>query len=304
MGANAQVIIDLIPEVELIVGKQPSVPSLSAVEAQNRILQTFLGFIKVFARLEHPLVIFMDDMQWANTTNLALWQSIVTDAEMQHLLFVAAYRDNEVNPDHPLVQTIKKIRSLSNLTKITLKPLSVENTTYFVADTLNLLPKAVESLAELLHKKTQGNPFFLAQLLKSLYSDGLLQFDYQAGWQWDIEEIQKQNITDNVVELMIGKLQQLPESTQQALQLAACIGNEFDLQTLSVISANNPQQAMQSLSDALQQGLIIPLFPNQQTGEDALRNYEQPHPNQKSPTNPEPVRVGSPTNLTPHQQTI
>jgi PAS domain S-box-containing protein len=326
VGADAQVIIDLIPEVELIIGKQPPVPEVSAIEAQNRIVQTFLRFIKVFARPEHPLIIFMDDMQWSDTTSLASWQSIVTDAQMQNLLVIAAYRDNEVSSTHPLTVTIEKIRQTKAIETITLKPLSVTNTTHFVAEALNSSPKAVESLAKLLHKKTQGNPFFLTQLLKSLYADGLLRFDDRAKWQWD-EQIEKQNITDNVVELMIATLQQLPQSTQQILQLAACIGNQFDLQTLAIISANTPQQTMQHLCDALKQDLIIPLLPNQESpanpeakSEDAnQRNYEQSptnpepvrvgspikptHPNQQSPTNPEPVRVGSPTKPThPDQQ--
>ena len=282
VGANAQVIIDLIPEVELIVGKQPPVPEVSAVEAQNRIVQTFLRFIKVFARPEHPLVIFMDDMQWSDATSLASWQSIVTDAQMQHLFAIAAYRDNEVSSTHPLTLTIEKIRQSKEIETITLKPLSVTNTTHFIAEALNSSPKAVASLAKLLHKKTQGNPFFLTQLLKSLYADGLLRFDDRAKWQWD-EQIEKQNITDNVVEWMIARLQQLPQSAQQILQLAACIGNQFDLQTLAIISANTPQQTMQYLCDALQQDLIIDI------------NTNPPHPNQQSPTNPEPVRVGSPT---------
>jgi PAS domain S-box-containing protein len=298
VGANAQVIIDLIPEVELIIGKQPPIAEVSAAESQNRIVQTFLRFIKVFARPEHPLVIFMDDMQWSDITSLAWWQSIVTDAQMQHLLVIAAYRDNEVNLTHPLTLTIDKIRqSKANIEIITLHPLSLINTTHLIAETLKSSPKAIQSLAKVIHKKTQGNPFFLTQLIKSLYADGLLRFDGKAGWQWD-KRIEEQNITNNVVDLMIAKLENLPSATQQVLQFAACIGNEFDLQTLATISTNTHQQTMQYLCKALQEDLIIPLLPNQEfsinleAGKDALKcNYEQ------SPSNIETVQVGLRTRL-------
>jgi PAS domain S-box-containing protein len=294
VGANAQVIIDLIPEVELIIGKQPPIAEVSAAESQNRIVQTFLRFIKVVARPEHPLVIFMDDIQWSDVTSLAWWQSIVTDAQIQHLLVIAAYRDNEINSTHPLSLTIEKIRqSKANIETITLHPLTLANTTNLIAETLKSSPKTIESLAKLLHRKTQGNPFFLTQLIKSLYANGLLRFDGEAGWQWD-ERIEEQNITDNVVELMIAELENLHPATQQVLQFAACIGNEFDLQTLATISSNTPQQTMQYLCEALRQDLIIPLLPNQEFSinlearKDSLkRNYEQ------SPSNLESLRVGT-----------
>ncbi|MBD3883626.1 AAA family ATPase [Phormidium tenue FACHB-886] len=261
VGQNGQVVVDVIPELELLIGKQPTVPDLPAAETQNRFYQTFGQFLLATASQDYPEVEFMDDVQWIDAASLAALRSLMNHPENHYRLIILAYRDNEVDATHPFIQTLEQLKTDGvRITHLALDPLSCNNVTQFVADALNSPAATVQPLAELLYAKTQGNPFFLAQLLKSLHANGWLTFDYKAGaWQWDIEQICQQNITDNVVELMVGKLQQLSEATQKQLQLAACIGNQFDLQTLATVSEQSAQQTMQVLWAAVQQGFVLPL---------------------------------------------
>jgi predicted ATPase/signal transduction histidine kinase/DNA-binding response OmpR family regulator/tRNA A-37 threonylcarbamoyl transferase component Bud32 len=265
LGTNSQVIIDVVPEVELIIGKQAAAPELAPTEAQNRFNFVFQNFIRVFCRQEHPLVIFLDDLQWADSATLKLMEVIMTDAETGYLFFIGAYRDNEVNPSHPLTITLDSLRSKAVIiNNITLAPLALDHISKLIADTLHSNTIAVKPLAELVIRKTSGNPFFVNQFLKTLYQENLLTFippsqDSQAFWQWDIDQIEAMGITDNVVELMIRKLRKLPNSTQQILQLAACVGNRFDLQTLSIIYKRAAAVAYRHLWGAIQEGLILPI---------------------------------------------
>ncbi|HEY9634235.1 MAG TPA: AAA family ATPase [Coleofasciculaceae cyanobacterium] len=265
LGTNAQVIIDVVPEVELIIGKQPVAPELAPTEAQNRFNLVFQNFIRVFCSQEHPLVIFSDDLQWADSATLKLLEVIMADAETGYLLFIGAYRDNEVNPMHPLMITLDSLRSKAVIiNNITLAPLALDHISYLIADTLHSNTIAVKPLAELVIRKTSGNPFFVNQFLKTLYQENLLTFtppsqDIQAFWKWDIAQIEAIGITDNVVDLMIRKLRKLPDATQQVLQLAACVGNTFDLKTLSIIYNQSVAVAYRDLWGAIKEGLILPI---------------------------------------------
>ncbi|MFB2969626.1 AAA family ATPase [Aerosakkonema sp. BLCC-F183] len=260
LGVNGQIIIDVIPEVELIIGKQPPVPELGATESQNRFSRVFKQFIGVFTTKEHPLVVFLDDLQWADSASLKLIEVLMTDSDSQYLLLIGAYRDNEVFPTHPTIQTIEKIQQAgATVNNIVLGPLQLVHVEELIADTLN---ESVRSklLSELLLNKTQGNPFFLTQLLKTLYQENLLTYDlYSGAWQWSLAQIQSIGITDlNVVELIARNIRKLPENTQKVLKLAACIGNTFNLEVLSVVNeASSPVTAAQ-LWSALQAGLILP----------------------------------------------
>ncbi len=261
LGANGQVIVDVIPEVELIIGKQPSVPELGATESQNRFSRVFKQFIGVFTTREHPLVVFLDDLQWADGASLKLIELLMTDSDSQYLLLIGAYRDNEVFPAHPTVQTIERIQqSGATVNNIVLTPLQLVHVEELIAETLN---EAVHSkrLAELLFNKTQGNPFFLTQLLKTLYQEDLLVYElYAEAWQWSLEHIQAIGITDyNVVELIARNIRKLSEKTQNVLKLAACIGNSFNLEVLSVVSEESSLVTAAQLWSALQAGLILPL---------------------------------------------
>src|ERR671933_308580 len=265
LGTNTQVIIDVVPEVELIIGKQPAAPELAPTEAQNRFNFVFQNFIRVFCSQEHPLVIFLDDLQWTDSATLKLLEVIMTDAETGYLFLIGAYRDNEVNRTHPLMITLDSLRSQSVIiNNITLAPLALDHIRNLIANTLHSDTIAVKPLAELVIRKTSGNPFFVNQFLKTLYQENLLTFtppsqDSQAFWQWDISNIEAMGITGNVVELMIRKLRKLPDSTQQVLQLAACVGNTFDLQTLSIIYKRSAAVAYRHLWGAIQEGLILPI---------------------------------------------
>ncbi|MBD2494303.1 ATP-binding sensor histidine kinase [Nostoc sp. FACHB-280] len=261
LGTNGQVIIDVIPEVELIIGKQPSVPQLSSTASRNRfnlVLQKFLG---VFTKKEHPLVIFLDDLQWVDSASLKLIELFMANIDSQYLLMIGAYRDNEVSSTHALMQTLDKIQNAGiNLNKIIVQPLKLENVEELIADTLGCSIEESKTLAELVFNKTDGNPFFLTQLLQALYTQEFLLFDHSNRcWQWNIAEIQRVEITDNVVDLMVTKIERLDKSVQDSLKLAACIGNEFDLDVLAIVNEKSLRDTAIELFPAIQEGLIIPL---------------------------------------------
>ncbi|MEG5036090.1 AAA family ATPase [Microcoleus sp. AT3-D2] len=260
LGSNGQVIIEVIPEVELIIGKQPPVPELSPAESQNRFNLVFQNFIRAFCAKEHPLVIFLDDLQWADSATLNLIELMMTDADTQYLFLIGAYRDNEVNPTHPLMMTLDGLRNVgATINFITLAPLDSKHISQLIADTLHSDASSVKPLAELVVHKTGGNPFFVYEFLKTLHTENLITFDFERhGWQWDISNIEAQGITDNVVELMIGKVKKLPPVTQQVLRLAACVGADFDLSTLSIISEKSTSEVYKDLTAAVQSGLILP----------------------------------------------
>ncbi|MEG3898367.1 MULTISPECIES: AAA family ATPase [unclassified Microcoleus] len=261
LGQNGRVIIDVIPEVELIMGEQPEVPQLGPTESQNRFNRVYKQFIHVFTKPEHPLVLFLDDLQWADSASLKLIQLLITDTDSEYLLLIGAYRDNEVSPTHPTIQTIEEIEKIGIVVNnIVLQALDISNVRQLVADTLQGDNNSIK-LADLLFNKTQGNPFFLTQLFKTLHSEELLNFDFiKSSWQWDIKQIQSLGIADyNVVELVARNIQKLPESTQQILQLAACIGNRFNLDVCAIVHEKSPLETADDLWSALQAGLILPL---------------------------------------------
>lgn len=260
--SQGQVIIDVIPEIELVIGKQPEVVKLNAAESQNRFNRVFTDFIRVFAKEEHPLVIFLDDLQWADSATLKLIQLLITDQNTKYLLLIGAYRDNEVSTTHPLTQTIEEIdKSNTVVSNIILQALSKENFQQLISKTLHENSDKVRLLVDLLYNKTAGNPFFLTQLLLVLYQKSFLHFNFKTAlWNWDIEKIQAIGITDkSIVELIANIIEDLPTTTQEILKLAACIGNRFSLDILSIISTKNPASTANDLYSALQCGLILPL---------------------------------------------
>ncbi|MUG98325.1 AAA family ATPase [Scytonema sp. UIC 10036] len=261
LGDNAQVIIDVIPEVERIMGPQPEVPQLGPTESQNRFNRLFQQFIHVFCKPEHPLVVFLDDLQWADSASLKLIQLLANDPDSQYLLLISAYRDNEVNATHPLILTLEEIqKSGAVINNILLQPLQISHVNQLVSDTVHTNLEKSESLAGLVYNKTQGNPFFLTQLLKSLYQDNLLSFNFSEGfWQWDIHRLQNIDITDNVIELMVSQIQKLLPITQNVLKLAACIGDKFTLEVLATVNKKSQSETATDLWEALQAGLIFPL---------------------------------------------
>ncbi len=261
LGSSGQVIIDFIPELECIIGTQPVVPQLDSLESQNLFHQVFQQFLRVFSQPEHPLVIFLDDLQWADIPSLKLIELMATNPESQHLLILGVYRDNEVSPSHPLTHTLRHIQQTGAIAhSVTLHPLTIDHVNQFVADTLHTNSAKTKTLANLVFRKTQGNPFFLTQLLKSLYQDHLLWFDFDQGcWRWDIDVLQGIEMSENVVDLMVNQIQKLPDKTQNALKLAACIGDKFTLDVLAIVSETSPSEVAKDLWDALKAEFIIPL---------------------------------------------
>ncbi|MEZ2235137.1 AAA family ATPase [Microcoleus sp.] len=303
VGNNGQVLIEVIPELERILGAQHPAIELSGSAAQNRFNLLMQNFVQVFTTAEHPLVIFLDDLQWADSASLKLLQLLMEDRG--HLLVLGAYRDNEVSPTHPFMLTVNEIiKSGAVVNTIMLQPLSLADLNQLVADTLICDLSLAQPLTELVAQKTQGNPFFSTQFLKALHDDGLITFDppqsplskggstgesplskggstgesplsqggskgesplSQGGskgyWQCDIAQARLTHASD-VVEFMAAQLQKLPQETQDVLKLAACIGAQFDLDTLAVVSEELPEKTALSLWKALEEELILPIHEN------------------------------------------
>ncbi|MEH2249023.1 trifunctional serine/threonine-protein kinase/ATP-binding protein/sensor histidine kinase [Nostoc sp.] len=260
LGENGQVMIEVIPELESMIGKQPPAPKLSGSAAQNRFNLLFLKFTQVFTTREHPLVIFIDDLQWADSASLKLIHLLISEADISYLLLIGAYRDNEVNSVHPLILTLEEIQKLdATVNTITLAPLEQISINHLVADTLSCTLALAAPLTELVLSKTKGNPFFSTQFLKVLHQDQLITFNFEGGyWECDITQVRSLALTDDVVEFMAIQLQKLSTETQEVLKLAACVGNQFDLATLAIVHEKSQVETAADFWQAVQDGLIIP----------------------------------------------
>lgn len=294
LGQSGGIIIDVVPSVELIIGSQPAVPQLGPTEFQNCFHRLFKEFLNVFAQAEHPLVLFLDDLQWADLASLKLIKELVTDLDSRFFLLIGAYRDNEVNSTHPFVQTVEKIQQTgAQVHNIIIPYLELKSVTELVRDTLGNETAKLKLLAELIFNKTGGNPFFITQLISTFHSEKLLAFDFNLGaWQWDIGDIAAAGIADySVVELVARNIQQLPDETQQVLKLAACMGNRFSLEHLAIVREKSSSETAADLWDALQAGLILPMsdaykiplldqeiVKKYQTGETPIPQKNQNHP--------------------------
>jgi len=258
---NARLMTDLIPELKLIIGEPPPVPELEPRQAQSRFQLVFRRFIGVFAQPEHPLVLFFDDLQWLDAATLDLLEDLLTRSELQHLMLLGAYRDNEVDAGHPLMRKLEAIRQAgAQVREIRLEPLAGDDLGQLIADALHCEPERSAPLAQLVQQKTAGNPFFLIQFLHTLAEEGLLAFDPDAPhWRWDLERIHAKSYTDNVVDLMAGKLGRLPVETQQALQQMACLGNTAETTMLSIVLQVTEARIHAALWPAVRQELVEPL---------------------------------------------
>lgn len=264
LGPNAQVILDVLPELEMVIGPQPAIAHLEPAEAKNRFDRTIGQLLRALCARDRVIALFLDDLQWADTASLNLLRVILTDGGIERLLLIGAYRDNEVDPMHPLIQTVDKLREAGGkVSEMTLAPLGLTEVAKLSADTLQTETTEMVGLARLIVQKTQGNPLFVRQFLMDLNHEGLisrapLEEGDKAVWSWDIEAIRAASITENVVDLLLRKLRRLPEKTQDALQLAACIGSRFDLDTLALIQKTDATETFEFLSEALDEGLIRP----------------------------------------------
>jgi len=273
LGTQIQVIIDVIPELEQIIGKQPPVTELSGSAAQNRFNLLFQKFIQIFTTKEHPLVIFLDDLQWADTASLKLIQLLMGESSLSDIsentekiaenkrgfLLIGSYRDNEVSKAHPLYLTLQEIEQAgASISTISLAPLNQGDLNHLIADTLHCPELVAVPLTQMVFAKTKGNPFFSIQFLKSLYEEGLIVLNFELGyWQYDISKIKELALTDDVVEFIAIQIKKLPINTQKVLKLAACIGNQFDLKTLAIVHEKSVVDTASDLWQALLDGLII-----------------------------------------------
>ncbi len=261
LGGNGQVVIEVLPELERILGPQPPVPALAPQEAQNRFNLTFINFILTFAGARHPLVLFLDDLQWADNASLNLLETLSADRLCRHLLIVGAFRSNEVDGAHPLALALGRMKAAGvRLEEIHLLQLPRDAIDAMVADTVDRPVNEARPLADLVARKTEGNPFFIGQFLKSLHAAGMIIRDAAVGgWAWDLDRIGATGVSESVAELMVAKIKQLPDKAQQLLQLAACIGNQFSLYDLSVVGEDSWDGVAEHVMAALQADLITPI---------------------------------------------
>ena len=256
LGPNGQLIVTLIPELEIVIGKQPPVADLAPHDTKSRFQRVLRNFIGVFARPEHPLALFLDDLQWLDAATLELIEHLLTEPETRHLLIVGAYRDNEVGPAHPLMRTVEAVeKSGAHVEQIVLKPLVLGDVERLIAGAIHAVPDDVNSLAELVFEKTAGNPFFVIQFVTALADEGLLFFDAETRkWTWDLEHIRAKGFTENVAGLMAGKLDRLPSVTIAALGQLACLGNVVEIQKLTLAHGG---EIRAHLRDAVLAGLLF-----------------------------------------------
>jgi PAS domain S-box-containing protein len=257
LGSNGRLMIDLIPELKLIIGDQPPVPELPPQQAQSRFQLVFRRFIGAFARPNQPLALFLDDLQWLDAATLGLLEDLLR-SDLEQLMLIGAYRDNEVTAAHPLMRKLDAIKAAGGkVAEIKLSPLAQEHLGQLVADALRCELERAAPLVKLVHVKTGGNPFFAIQFLSSLVEEGLLTFDHDgARWSWNIDRIHAKGYTDNVVDLMVGKLSRLPDETQTAVQFMACLGSAAEVATISIVFETPVEQVHAMLWPAVRQELV------------------------------------------------
>jgi serine/threonine protein kinase len=258
LGPNGRLMIDLVPELKLIIGEQPAVPELPPQDAQRRLRLVFRRFIDVFARPEHPLALFLDDLQWLDAATLDLFEDLLIQPDLHYLLLIGAYRDNEVDGSHPLARRLEDIRQAgASIHEIKLAPLSQEDVAQLIADALQCRRESVLPLAQAIYDRTAGNPFFTIQFISTLEHERLLAFDHaHRHWSWDLERIHSKGYTDNVADFMAGTLTRLPAETQKALQQLACLGNAARVATLSLIHGTEEAQVHSDLFEAIRAEMV------------------------------------------------
>ncbi|MBB4078980.1 putative ATPase/class 3 adenylate cyclase/putative methionine-R-sulfoxide reductase with GAF domain [Lewinella aquimaris] len=260
VGTEGRVLTAVIPNLELVIGPQPEVPELGGSESQNRFNYVFRKFVQTISSADQPIVLFIDDLQWADSASLGLLRMLLTDIDNRYILCIGAYRDNEVSASHPFIQTINEVREAgATVSTIEIGNLSREDVSQLIGDATAVSPEKADELTKLVYEKTRGNAFFTTQFLHSLYEEGWLSFDHQrAIWDWNATEIQALNITDNVVELMAGKIRKLPGPTQELLKVGSSIGSSFRVETLALIEGTSEREVTETLFAALYEGLIVP----------------------------------------------
>ena len=260
VGRNGQVLIEVIPDLEKIIGPQPEVTAVDPQAAQNRFNQLFQNFVAIICRPEEPLILFLDDLQWADSASLVLIKTIAANPRLHSLHLVGAYRNNEVDASHPFSLMLNELEKDGRaISTIHLGNLPYDSVMTLVSDTLSLPTDAVSELAGMIYSKTDGNAFFTMEFIKGLHVEGLVEFSHERRrWVWNLEQIQKRQFTNNVLELMAGKISSFPEANKRMLKFAACVGNQFDLKTLAIIAEMSDKLALEHLMPAIHRGIVVP----------------------------------------------
>jgi PAS domain S-box-containing protein len=261
VGSNGQVLVDVIPSLVNVIGPQPTAPQLGGVEAQNRFNYLFKRFVKAITSPDNPLIIFLDDIQWTDLASLNLLETLLSDPKSTHLLVIGAYRDNEVDATHPLMLGLDSLKEAGcTVNQLTPRNLTLEHVNELLSDSMHMPSDHCLPLAELIHKKTDGNALFAHQLLLSLEADGLLTFEQNShAWRWDLDELNQLTISPNVIDLMVSKIIKLPAALLETLKLAACLGNQFELATFNLVSGQTLESSQQALQPAYDEGFLIQL---------------------------------------------
>ncbi|MCP3167833.1 AAA family ATPase [Myxococcus qinghaiensis] len=261
VAPNGKVLVEVIPEVQGIIGPQPPVLELGPVESRNRFNLVFTSFLRVFARPEHPFVLFMDDLQWVDGASLQLLEQWMGDVENRYLLLLGAYRDSEVGPEHPLARSLLEMREAGmRMEEIRLGPIAREDVARLIADALKQEVTRARPLADLVTQKTAGNPFFVRRLLHAFHAEKWIRFSPQKrSWEWDLPRLEQAPLSDNVLDLMVQAIHRLPEETRMLLEAGACIGHRFDLGQLAEVTGRSRTEATRQLWPALEDGLLVPL---------------------------------------------
>jgi len=259
VGTNGRVLTDVIPEVTLLIGDQPPLPDLPVAESTTRFNLVFNNFIEIFSSNEHPLCIFLDDLQWIDHTTRQWIETAISSNRLKHFFLIGAYRNNEVSPSHPLMMMIDELeRNKKTVNSIELTPLNKSDIANLVGDTLHIAPDSCHELSEIIFTKTNGNPFFIRQILLSLFEKEAIYFsDKSQSWLYNISKVKDTTISDNVIELMLDLLHRSSPEALNTLKVASCIGNRFDLKTLSTASDLTIEETTDQLSEAIQLGIVV-----------------------------------------------
>ena len=260
LSQNIQVISDVLPDLERIIGPLPRALELQPLEAQNRFLMTLRDFIALFASRESPLVIFLDDLQWSDLSTFEFIKYLFAANPVPYVLFIGAYRGNEVTPENPITPMMEDFKGRNRaFLRLFIEPLNEADINRLLADTFSCSPEKTGELAGMIYGKTKGNPFYTGQFLLSLHDRGAFQFNSVLGeWSWNKDTIKEMDATRNVVELLARNIEQLPPQTLNALKSASCIGNHFYLNHLSLIGKTNPLDIGRDLWPAVEGEYIYP----------------------------------------------
>ncbi|WP_281181268.1 protein kinase domain-containing protein [Oligoflexus tunisiensis] len=261
LNGNGQLVINFAPDFESILGRQPDLQELNTEQKQARQRLTLVSLFRACAQRNHPLVMFLDDLQWADTASISLIRDLVQSNQIRHLVIICAWRDNEVDPAHPFTRMIQSLEEEGfQPGSLTLGPIDQDAVAHLIAEAVHRRKDEVGDLARIIHTKTEGSPFFIKEYLTDLFYENLIHFDRQSGsWLWDIEKIRRHPVPDDVVAFLIEKLRKLPAAAVEALQIAGCLGNEFDLKTLALVLERNRAQVLRDLEPAIKTDLVIPL---------------------------------------------